>query len=216
VQARNTVLRLQSSAAAAAARKPAPAASSAQDHLAASIIAQAAKKQAAAAAAAASSVAAQPVAAASKPAIDAAKLSDEQLASAVEDGQIRFFNIEKEIGGDLERGVKIRRMVLEKKLGRSIADLPFQNYNWGQVAGVCCENVIGYAPIPVGVAGPITIDGKEYFVVRFRLRHTPRNKCTMPSLRRDHRNRMAEPLIFVFEHACAKFFAFSFFSPFGI
>ena len=90
-------------------------------------------------------------------------MSDDALATAVEDGAVRFFNIEKEID-DLERGVKIRRMVVEKKVGRSIQELPYENYNWGQVAGVCCENVIGYAPIPVGVAGPIIVDGKEYYV----------------------------------------------------
>lgn len=86
------------------------------------MIAQAAKK------AAAASSAPKAAAASARPAIDATKLSDEALATAVEDGDVRFFNIEKEIN-DLERGVKIRRMVIEKKVGRSIGDLPYQNYN---------------------------------------------------------------------------------------
>lgn len=40
--------------------------------------------------------------------------------------------------------------------------LPLEHYDYKQVFGVCCENVIGYIPIPVGVAGPMLIDENYY------------------------------------------------------
>ena len=42
------------------------------------------------------------------------------------------------------------------------SDIPMSNYDYSKVFGACCENVVGYIPIPLGIAGPLRIDGEMY------------------------------------------------------
>ena len=36
------------------------------------------------------------------------------------------------------------------------------NYDYSRVMGACCENDIGYMPLPLGIAGPLKVDGVMY------------------------------------------------------
>jgi hydroxymethylglutaryl-CoA reductase (NADPH) len=97
---------------------------------------------------------------------DYEKLSDVELLAEVESGRLPHYNLEKALESDLTRAVAIRRKYIagRSEFGQSLEALPYDHYNWKDVLGACCENVIGYVPIPVGVAGPLLLDGHEYHV----------------------------------------------------
>lgn len=98
------------------------------------------------------------------------ELSDSEIVALSLRGKIPGYALEKTLK-DFTRAVKVRRSIISRT--KATADLtgllersklPYQNYNWAQVHGACCENVIGYLPLPVGVAGPLVIDGQSYFI----------------------------------------------------
>ncbi|KAF2737704.1 hypothetical protein EJ04DRAFT_574433 [Polyplosphaeria fusca] len=97
-------------------------------------------------------------------------LNDEELIELSVKGKIPGYALEKTLG-DKTRAVKIRRGLVSRThatretstlLERSL--LPYKDYNYDLVHGACCENVIGYLPLPLGVAGPIMVDGQNYFL----------------------------------------------------
>lgn len=92
-------------------------------------------------------------------------MTDEEIIQLVNHNHIATYQLEKAVG-DMERGVGIRRLVLGAagKFIKEITDLPYKNYDYSKVLGSCCENVIGYLPVPVGIAGPLLIDGQPYHV----------------------------------------------------
>ncbi|KAI9591811.1 hypothetical protein BDF19DRAFT_453552 [Syncephalis fuscata] len=94
------------------------------------------------------------------------ELTDEEVIMLVQSNKLPGYALEKRLG-DFERAVKIRRAVTSRASITGTlenSNLPMQHYDYARVIGQCCENVIGYTPIPIGVAGPIRIDGKLYHI----------------------------------------------------
>ena len=97
-------------------------------------------------------------------------LEDSEIVDLSLQGTIPGYALEKTLG-DKTRAVKVRRSVVSRtpataelsaRLEKS--KLPYEHFDYDRVFGACCENVIGYLPLPLGVAGPMIIDGRNYFL----------------------------------------------------
>ncbi|KAF4519164.1 hypothetical protein B566_EDAN008227 [Ephemera danica] len=95
----------------------------------------------------------------------AAALTDEEVIQLVDAKHIPAYQIEKALN-DPERGVGIRRQIFGKagSFTKALDNLPYRNYDYSKVMGSCCENVIGYMPVPVGVVGPLILDQQSFYV----------------------------------------------------
>ncbi len=98
------------------------------------------------------------------------EMTDDEVVALSLRGKIPGYALEKTLK-DCTRAVKVRRSIIARtratteltaRLDRS--KLPYLHFDYERVLGACCENVIGYMPLPVGVAGPLVIDGKSYFI----------------------------------------------------
>lgn len=88
---------------------------------------------------------------------------DEETVKSVVDGTTPSYSLESKLG-DCRRAAAIRREALQRVTGRSLAGLPLEGFDYASILGQCCEMPIGYVQIPVGIAGPLLLDGKEYSV----------------------------------------------------
>lgn len=97
-----------------------------------------------------------------------ALLNDEEIILLATKGKVAAYALEKVLGNgpaELERAVRIRRALVSRaSLTKSLegSDVPHKDYDYGRVLGACCENVVGYIPLPLGIAGPLTVDGVSY------------------------------------------------------
>ncbi|KAI0945632.1 hypothetical protein AcW1_001808 [Taiwanofungus camphoratus] len=91
-------------------------------------------------------------------------LNDEEVILLAQNGKIAPYALEKMLG-DLERAISIRRALISRASRTKTledSDVPMSGYDYSRVMGACCENVIGYMPLPLGIAGPLKIDGDLY------------------------------------------------------
>lgn len=94
--------------------------------------------------------------------VGANNLSDEEVIMLVQKGKIAPYALEKQLK-NLDRAVRVRRAVVSRaSLTQTLetSALPMNDYDYKSIIGACCENVIGYMPLPVGIAGPLNVDGQ--------------------------------------------------------
>ncbi|KAJ7071986.1 hydroxymethylglutaryl-coenzyme A reductase-domain-containing protein [Mycena amicta] len=99
-------------------------------------------------------------------------MNDEELVLLAQNGKIAPYALEKVLApaqepAGLERAVRVRRALISRaSLTQTLesSDIPFESYDYGKVLGACCENVVGYIPLPLGIAGPLTIDGVSFHI----------------------------------------------------
>ncbi|VDM98586.1 unnamed protein product [Thelazia callipaeda] len=91
-------------------------------------------------------------------------LDDREIIQLLNFGHVKQRDLEVELGGDLLRAISIRRLYLSEMADISLSNLPFQTYDYNYVIDSCCENVIGYVPIPTGFVGPLLMNGRKFFV----------------------------------------------------
>ncbi|KTG09189.1 3-hydroxy-3-methylglutaryl-CoA reductase [Haloprofundus marisrubri] len=80
----------------------------------------------------------------------------EALADRVRDGDLRFHELEEH--ADADTATAARRLLVEEQSGASLDAVGDYGFP-AEVADNAIENMVGAAQIPMGVVGPVTIDG---------------------------------------------------------
>lgn len=88
---------------------------------------------------------------------------DEELVKSVVAGQIPSYSLESKLG-DCYRAASIRREAVQRITGRALSGLPLDGFDYDSILGQCCEMPVGFIQIPVGIAGPLLLNGCEYSV----------------------------------------------------
>jgi len=94
------------------------------------------------------------------------ELNDAEVCELTTHGKMPLYALEKHLG-DTTRAVVVRRKAIAKLANAPVltsSRVPWRDYNYDRVFGACCENVIGYIPLPLGIAGPLIIDGVPYHI----------------------------------------------------
>jgi len=97
-------------------------------------------------------------------------MPDDEIADLVLSLRVKDHELERRL--DPFRAVTVRRLIARRKL-RSVhpgcdsdflRDLPESpSLDYSRVYGANCEMVVGYVPLPVGMVGPLTLNGESVY-----------------------------------------------------
>ncbi len=81
------------------------------------------------------------------------------IVDEIVEGKRRFHELPAEL--DAATAAKARRQALEQLTGTTLTHTGSYSFDAGRAADSHCENLIGVAQIPVGIAGPLLVRGEQ-------------------------------------------------------
>jgi len=84
----------------------------------------------------------------------------EKLAKDVFEGKIRLYQVEEAVKGDSNLATRIRRRAMELATGASLSNIGNYSIDFNLLLLKNIENPVGVAQIPMGVAGPLKVNGE--------------------------------------------------------
>jgi len=82
----------------------------------------------------------------------------EELLDKLMRGEVKLHELDGLLG-DSNEATRVRRAYLERKLGIKLENIGATTIDFNEVVGRNCENTIGAAQVPIGVAGPLRVIG---------------------------------------------------------
>ncbi|XP_020266754.1 3-hydroxy-3-methylglutaryl-coenzyme A reductase 3-like [Asparagus officinalis] len=90
-------------------------------------------------------------------------VEDEEIIESVVMGTTPSYSLESKLG-DYKRTAGVRREALRRITGRNLNDLPLDGFDYASILSQCWEMPVGFVALPVGIASPLVLDGRTYYV----------------------------------------------------
>jgi hydroxymethylglutaryl-CoA reductase (NADPH) len=84
--------------------------------------------------------------------------SETVILSRIKDGSLKLYELEQEVPA--VDAIRIRRGFIESETGTTLDNLGIFSIDVEQVVKRNCENMIGTVQVPVGIAGPLLVNGE--------------------------------------------------------
>eukprot|EP00756_Hemistasia_phaeocysticola_P009383 Hpha_TRINITY_DN14869_c5_g7::TRINITY_DN14869_c5_g7_i1::g.169599::m.169599/K00021/HMGCR; hydroxymethylglutaryl-CoA reductase (NADPH) len=97
-----------------------------------------------------------------------AEAPDDLFIDMLRHKQVKVHELESVLLHDYTRAARIRRRFIEETMEAHLpqsgwaANLPLEGFDYGIAHTSNCDNIVGFTTVPLGVAGPVLMDGTPY------------------------------------------------------
>jgi len=88
-------------------------------------------------------------------------MKDEDIVNSLVKGKMRWYEVEDRVNGDNSRATELRRKAVEKIAGVSLGNIAHHSIDMKRAMKANIENSIGVVQIPMGIVGPLTVNGEH-------------------------------------------------------